>query len=160
MKKRWIVLLTMATLVLSVPIVTCAEKREEPETVQNQEETAQKKQEYLEQFVQGNISEDLFLEMTVFLEREQENLPLGDGQEKKTQFQEDYVGRLNQYIEEKTNKVAEILWRIKDYPDSVGACIDKHNKDMRYIQLQLAEYGIEMELEVSIEDFPILSVNN
>lgn len=156
MKKRWILLLTVTLLSSSVPIITCAQKRGEQVYAQSQTTIEQTKQDYLRQLAKGNISADLYLTIVPFLEIEQYTLTQENAQERYVQFPEDYVNRLHQYTEEEINKIAEIVCRAKAYPEVVDRYIEEYNLDMRYIQKQLMNYGIEVELEVSREDFSIL----
>lgn len=156
MKKRWIILFTTVLLSSSVPIITCAQKRGEQVYAQSQQEIEQTKQDYLKQLAKGNISADLYLSIVPFLEIEQYTLTQENAQERQIQFPEDYVSRLHQYTEEEINKIAEIVCRATDYPEVVDRYIEEYNMDMRYIQKQLMNYGIEVELEISKEDFSIL----
>lgn len=156
MKKRWILLVTTVLLSSSIPIITCAQKRGEQVYAQSQKEIEQTKQDYLMQLAKGNISADLYLTIVPFLEIEQYTLTQENAQNREIQFPEDYVNRLHQYTEEEINKIAEIICRAKDYPEVVDRYIEEYNLDMRYIEKQLMVYGIEVELEISKEDFSIL----
>lgn len=133
-------------IMLAISIVTTGEgslvKREAPEAIFTLWGS------YTGAYEAGQISHDLYEVVEDFLEETEKRFVTEDIVEVYNDFPDDYVRRLIEYSESAMNGLQEE----KD-KEARAELKREYNADMRYIQKELAIYGVHVDFELSEEEF-------
>lgn len=152
--KRWKVVLGLAILLMSMPLTVWAQEQKPFAQRECEREISMKKKLYTKALEEEDISEELFLEMTSFLENKEAVLTAENSTEEYGLFPVQYIATLYAYQDSKLEDLAVLVWYV---PEKADTYIAEYNKDMQYIEEEFAIYGIEGELEIDASQFPILS---
>ena len=139
---------------MSMPVVAHAQEQKPFAQRECEREISMKKKLYTKALEEEDISEELFLEVTDFLEKKEAVLTAENSTEEYGLFPVQYIATLYAYQDSKLEDLAVLVWYV---PEKADAYIAEYNKDMQYIEEQFAIYGIEGELEIDESQFPILS---
>ena len=151
--KRWKVL-GLAILIMSMPVVAHAQEQKHFAQRECEREILMKEKLYTKALEEEDISEELFLEVTDFLEKKEAVLTAENSTEEYGLFPTQYIETLYHYQDSRLEDLAVLVWYV---PEKSDTYIAEYNKDMQYIEEELVVYGIEGELEIDASQFPILS---
>ena len=151
--KRWKVL-GLAILIMSMPVVAHAQEQKPFAQRECEREILMKEKLYTKALEEEDISEELFLEVTDFLEKKEAVLTAENSTEEYGLFPTQYIETLYHYQDSRLEDLAVLVWYV---PEKSDTYITEYNKDMQYIEEEFAIYGIEGELEIDASQFPILS---
>lgn len=151
--KRWKVL-GLVVLIMSTPVVVHAQEQKPFSQRECEREISMKEKLYTNALEKEQISEELFLTVTDFLEKKEAVLTAENSTEEYALFPAQYMETLCHYQDSRLEDVAVLVWYV---PEKADTYIAEYNKDMQYIEEELAVYGMEGELEIDESQFPILS---
>ena len=153
MKKWWI--LMMLVLVMSTPMTAYAVEKPFAQRECEREIEAIKGL-YLKALQEETISEDLYSQVIMFLENSKDTLTAENAVDVYSDFPENYCCVLWQYVHDASNDIADTVWDLRNKPKIAAEYIEAYNAEMQYIEKELSIYGYDCDLQVSVEDFPIL----
>lgn len=126
-----------------------------------EEELKERQDDYLQAYEAGIITKDLYDFVLDFLEEKESSITKKDAWKQYGDFPDEYVSVLIEYADVELDFLGEVIWEESNNLKSVEQIRNSYNADMVFIEQELEIYGIEINLQVTkqefVKEFPILS---